>query len=121
MNSTEQAGPCGSPLTEELGAWVPTADTARLPPFDVPVWVYEDGYCYIACRADDSDGWLWAKCYTLPYLDKAGRWQTVDAEIDDEYLPTLWQPLPEPPRYNQAALDAAKLEAAAMFADLRVE
>ena len=119
--SNDVAGPDGSELSEWLGAWVPTADTSRLPPLDLPVWVYEDGYCYIACRAYEDDGWLWAKCYTLPYLDKDGRWQTVDAEIDDDYLPTLWQPLPEPPRYSQTALDAAKVRAAELAASLVVE
>lgn len=121
MESTEAGRPLGLGSTEWLGAWVPTADTARLPDEGVPVWVYEDGRFYIACRVYDSEGWLWARCYGLPYLDKQGKWQCIDAELDDDYQPTIWQPLPEPPRYNQAALDAAKVRAAELAASLVVE
>ena len=83
-------------------AWVQTADAARLPAFDTPVWLYEDGAAYIGCRSDESDGWRWAKCYCMPYLDKTGAWILAEANGDDDYQPTLWQPLPEPPNTGPA-------------------
>ncbi len=119
MATETTPGALGS--NEGLGAWMPTADTARLPALDAPVWLYEGGIAYIGCRTDGGEGWLWAKCYFMPYLSQSGTWTLVDADIDDDYQPTLWQPLPEPPRYTQAELDAAKTEAAALVASIRVE
>lgn len=109
----------GSGLSAGLGAWVSCADD--LPTYDLPVWLYENGRAYVGCRIFDSDGWLWAKCYSMPYLDKDGTWKMVDAEVDDDYRPTLWQPLPDVPRYSEAELKAAQGEAAATLAALRVE
>lgn len=105
--------------SEGLGAWVPTAE--NLPAYYVPVWLYENGSVYVGCRIFDSDGWLWAKCYLLPYVDKSGEWKVVDAEVDDDYNPTLWHPLPEVPRYTHAELDAAADEARRLVAGIRVE
>lgn len=105
--------------TTGLGAWVQTAE--RLPDMDLPVWLYENGFVFIGCRGDCGEGWLWAQCYVVPSFNAQGAWQSVGAEADDDYQPTLWQPLPEPPRYTQAALDAAKTEAAELAAGLRVE
>lgn len=118
--ANEQGQPLGLASTAELGAWVKTAD--KLPDFDVPVWLYEDGDAYIGCRVDDSDGWLWAKCYLMPYIDSStGAWKLVDAEVDDDYMPTLWQPLPDVPRYQQHELDTATAEARQLVADLKLE
>lgn len=123
LPDTHSSSPAPEPLAlksnEELGAWIRCAED--LPAYDLPVWLYEDGRAYVGCRVFESDGWLWAKCYSMPHLDAAGAWKTEDAEIDDDYSPTLWQPLPEAPRYTQAALDAAAASARELAASLRVE
>ena len=93
----------------------------RLPDFDVPVWLYEDGRAFIGCRFYDSDGWLWARCYGMPYIDARGAWRRIDAEADEDYKPTLWQPLPDIPRYTREELDDAAVKATAMHAAIKVE
>lgn len=69
----------------------------RLPPEDVPVWIYDPNLRQpiIGCRSDGCEGWLWCRCYDdFYYLN--GEWKTDRAEADD-LLPTHWLPLPEPP------------------------
>lgn len=110
-------------LSEGLGAWVPVG--SRLPDLDMPVWLYlPDGPRIVqGCRTEDSDGWYWANCYSSAYFDpthEGGKWRSLDAEMDDDYQPSLWQPLPEPPRYTQAELDAAAAEARRLVAGILV-
>ena len=113
----QDATPTNVGSNDQLGAWAPVAQ--RLPDFDVPVWLYESGIVYIGCRIDDSDGWLWARCYGMPYVNARGVWTVLDAEAEDDH-PTLWQPLPDVPRYTQAELDAAIAEAGRLQAVIRV-
>lgn len=69
----------------------------RLPEFDIPVWLACGDNLFIGSRCDDGDGWLWCNCYGSMYWDKTkGKWASFDAEADD-YSPTHWMPLPEPP------------------------
>jgi hypothetical protein len=104
---------------EGLGGWIPVAE--RLPELDQPVWLYESGRAFIGCRSDGGGGWLWAQCYVVPSLDDQGNWQAVDADADDDYQPTLWQPLPDVPRYSQTELDVAAERGKEIAASLRVE
>ena len=68
-----------------------------LPPLEVPIWLYEHGDIYIGMRADSGEGWLWSKCYSIPWYNAKDGWTEGDPEEDDDYQPTFWMPLPEPP------------------------
>lgn len=107
MQTDESSTPGVLGSDEGLGAWVIVAE--RLPGLDVPVWLYlPDGPRIVqGCRTDGSEGWCWANCYSSAYFDptyEGGMWRAHDAELDEDYQPSLWQPLPEPPRYTQAEL-----------------
>jgi hypothetical protein len=45
-------------------------------------------YCYID-DGDENSGWAWCNC---------GGDIEGDPEFDDDYKPTHWMPLPEPPK-----------------------
>lgn len=79
----------------ELGKsqWIPVSE--RLPEEDQPVWArFDDGHILICARYFDADGWLWGRCYLLPYHE-GGKWKPVDVEGDDDYRPTHWHALPD--------------------------
>jgi hypothetical protein len=78
----------------ESDRWIPV--TERLPEMDVPVWLAEAGDIYVGGRSDSGDGWLWCNCYCSHYFTDKG-WACGDMEMDDDYQPTHWMPLPEPP------------------------
>ena len=86
--------------------WQKTAD--ELPPLDVPVCLYDPAPhqgMYWGARADEGDGWLWARCCGNPYWsNKHKRWECDDLEADDDQ-PTHWQPLPEPPAVDATNKD----------------
>lgn len=67
----------------------------KLPDLGIPVWLFEEGRIYMGGRCDDSEGWLWGQAYDEPYIDN-GVWKS-ELYVDDEYKPTHWQPLPQPP------------------------
>jgi len=75
------------------GGWISVKD--KLPPVDVPVWIYdpEIGGPIIGGRSDGGEGWLWCECYGQHWYDG---WQASDFEQDD-ITPTHWMPLPDPP------------------------
>lgn len=105
------------PLSGEAG-WLSTSE--RLPDQEVPVWTYLDGKIGQYARIDFGDGWLWCNCYDSAYFD-GNKWRYGDTISDDGYQPTLWQPLPEPPRYTQTELDVAEQRARDLAAKLRIE
>lgn len=73
--------------------WIKTSE--RLPDEDVPVWIHEPGGpMLIACVTIDGDGWYWSRCYDWYHDGK--EWKCHDSEGDD-YQPTHWQALPDPP------------------------
>ena len=78
----------------KTGGWIPVSE--GLPDIDLPVWVWNGTDIWVGCRAEESDGWLWAKSYSHPEY-YAGEWTCADAETDDDYQPTHWMPLPIPP------------------------
>jgi hypothetical protein len=68
----------------------------ELPPFDLPVWIHlPGGQIIIGERSNSTDGWLWGNCYGNAYFHD-GAWVSNECEIDDDYEPTHWQPLPQP-------------------------
>ena len=74
--------------------WIKVSE--KLPDLDVPVWLYEAGRIYLGGRVED-DGWLWAQCYGQIWWTSNPGWKG-DLESDDDYAPTHWMPLPEPPK-----------------------
>lgn len=77
--------------------WI-SVDT-ELPPLDLPVWLYfpDIRQPIIGCRSDD-DGWLWGRCYDDYWYDPdKGTWRTTTCDTDD-YHPSHWRRLPEPPQ-----------------------
>lgn len=70
----------------------------RLPDIDVPVWLYEPGRgAWVGCRSDSGEGWLWGNTYGNHSLRADGSWSAWGHEVDDDYRPTFWQPLPALP------------------------
>ncbi|MGS0941595.1 DUF551 domain-containing protein [Pseudomonas luteola] len=79
-----------------MSEWISVKD--KLPEIGVPVWLYEPGCTpWIGWRGEDGEFWLWGNCYGSGYEYQAGEWISVDLIIDDDYQPTHWQPLPDPP------------------------
>ena len=85
-------------LTDLLDGWRRVAD--EMPPLDTPVWLCEPSgprmRLWIGERADDPDGWLWTDCTGTTYFVD-GTWTATDSEAED-YHPTHWRPLPQPPK-----------------------
>jgi len=68
----------------------------RLPDLGAPVWLaLENGSIIIGCRADEGDGWLWEKCFSMPWINAKSVWECY-AEMDDHYEVTHWRELPAP-------------------------
>ena len=63
-----------------VGKWIPV--TERLPRVgeEVLIYLWDNPSAYIA------------------WIDKDGQWATNDFCVGDDYLPTAWMPLPEPPK-----------------------
>lgn len=72
-------------------AWVACSD--RLPPAGELVIASSDGALSVMSRDDgDDDGWCW--------VQQKWAWNLGDPEgleLDDDYQPTHWRPLPAPP------------------------
>lgn len=70
------------------------------PPEGVPVWFYEPRdyrTMYVGTLEFVDDAWLVGLCYGSEYYSaKDKHWKCGDSEADD-YQPTHWMPLPEPP------------------------
>lgn len=66
-------------------------------PDETPVWLCENGTIWIGERVFDGDGWLWGNTYMAVYQHPDGTWASSDNDVDDNYQPTHWQPLPAPP------------------------
>jgi len=75
-------------------AWVETSK--ELPPLGQMVWCFEDGNVWLGSREDpDNEGWLWTQCYNHFWWN--GKKYDGDFEADDDYRPTHWALVPEPP------------------------
>ena len=71
-------------------------DPATLPPLGQMVWLYEAGRGpWIGSRDDvDGEGWLWSDTGGRIWHDGV-KWDGEGEQ--DDYHPTHWLPLPEPP------------------------
>ena len=83
----------GTPFDEARG-WAAVRDD-NMPPLDEIVWLWDGQRIWIGGRADDCDGWLWGNTYGAVWRSGA-KWDG-DLETDDDYNPTHWMRLPEPP------------------------
>lgn len=79
-----------------------------LPEMGVPVWLYQPGRgVWIGGRGEVNaeDGWLWGNSHRDCY-STAGEggllWHSDTLEIDDDYQPTHWMLLPQPPSGENA-------------------
>ncbi len=76
--------------------------TDELPDIDEPVWMQFNGgngkpVIFIGCISDTGEGWLWCRIYEVPgFNQKAMRWESFNAEDDDDYKPAAWKRLPKP-------------------------
>ena len=98
--------PTAEPLTPALSppprkgegdaphGWAAVCDD-NLPPLDEIVWLWDGQRIWIGGRADDCDGWLWGNTYGTVWHNGA-KWEG-DLETDEEYKPTHWMPMPDPP------------------------
>jgi hypothetical protein len=84
-------------LRDAPDGWVPVAE--RLPKYETPVWLFDaaTGSIWIGGRGECDDGWLWCNAYhNIWRSSHDNKWES-DLQSDDDYNPTHWMPLPEPP------------------------
>jgi hypothetical protein len=79
-----------------LGRW--TEISNEPPPPGIPVWLWDGMHIWIGAHDDTGEGWCFGNTYGHIWRNpKTGDWETTDNEWDDDYQPTHWMPLPEPP------------------------
>ena len=74
--------------------WNPIS-IATLPPLGEIVWLWDGKTIWLGGCADDCDGWLWGNTYG--HIWHNGTKWDGEIETDDDYKPTHWMRLPEPP------------------------
>lgn len=78
-----------------MSDWIKVSD--KLPELDTPVWLrMPENIMIVGERGSSTDGWVWAACYGF-YFNAIGEWDANESDASDEYEPTHWQPLPQPP------------------------
>ncbi len=87
---------CELEIASAAGAWIVVK--VELPPLEVPVWLSLPGITspIIGVRTLDDGEWYWAHCYGDFHWSSKSGWHTDTADCDD-YKPTHWMRLPEPP------------------------
>lgn len=84
----------GSSPATGSAAWRPI--TEHEPQCGEIVWLWDGVSIWIGGRdMVDGEYWLWGKCYGLPWFDGV-KWEG-EPEMDDDYLPKHYMPLPLPP------------------------
>ena len=67
----------------------------NLPPLDEIVWLWDGKRIWIGGCTDDGDGWLWGNTCGRAWHTGTKREGKLDL---DDYKPTHWLPMPQPPR-----------------------
>lgn len=83
--------------SQKCDGWVSAKD--RTPPEDTPVWMYlpDIKQPVIGCVSDVGNGQEWGMCYDDYYFDpKEKIWKAYTCDAED-YHPTHWKLLPNPP------------------------
>ena len=79
---------------DKATGWRPIAE---LTDENLPVWFCQGDQIWIGTKSFD-DGWIYTHCHDTHYFDgESESWACVDAEFDDDYKPTHFQHLPQPP------------------------
>lgn len=73
--------------------WILTSQ--EMPEMADIVWLFNGVNVWIGSRENDPEGWMYSNLYGSEYWD--GEKWCGDTEIDDDYQPTHWMPLPTPP------------------------
>lgn len=67
-------------------------------------WLWDGRNIWIGGRdMVDSEYWLWGNCYNSIWYN-GDKWDG-DIETDDDYQPTNWMPLPNPPNAQRSGAD----------------
>lgn len=74
--------------------WRPVCQKS-MPAFGQIVWLFDGKRVWLGGCEDDGEGWLWGNTYGQIWHN--GMNWDGDLETDDDYKPTHWMPLPEPP------------------------
>ena len=78
--------------------WIKCSE--KTPPEKEPVWLFDGKDMWIGSYEycdDDPGGWFYGKGYGLTWNQFHGKHELTDNEWDDDYQPSHWMPLPEPP------------------------
>lgn len=94
-DSQQPATPPGSAPCSGSEVWNTITDETTLPPLDEIVWLWDGQRVWLGGRADDGDCWLWGNTYGSVWHN--GKKWDGDLETDDDYKPTHWLRLPNPP------------------------
>ena len=81
-----------------MSEWIKCSD--RTPPESQPVWLWDGNRLWIGAYEycnDDPGGWFYGMGYGERWNSFYARWELMDNDWDDDYQPTHWMPLPEPP------------------------
>lgn len=79
-------------LSNERGSGWNRIDT-MLPDIDQVVWLYDGKMVWVGSRSYmDSEYWFWGNSYGS-FWHNGENWD-ADCEVDDDYKPTHWKPLP---------------------------
>lgn len=85
--------------------WQRVTDT--LPPMDTPCWLWDGKRIWIGGRGMvDGECWLWGNAYSSIWHNGV-KWD-ADNETDDDYKPTHWLALPNPPNDQAQAHGLSK-------------
>lgn len=80
-----------------MDKWISVKDDK--PPENEPVWISTENGMFIGAWTYDGEYWLWGNCYHSQYWNSIEhQWESYEIQVDDDYQPTHWMSLPNPPK-----------------------